>query len=156
MYGCGMTATQPPAEIFDFDLRPGDHFTPDRGDAFLTSRWIPVRVPWLAQATIVSIDGDHVRWTERWGRFSVDVLLERTDPRTMTLRTSNARFGRLRLASVNWPYGVDGAGRNLLLLTTALGDMLSVVRQDGMRIEFHLRVHWGIAVHKVGVISRRS
>ncbi len=146
----------PPERLFDFpNLRPGDVFRP-AGGAYITARWLPWALPWHATAHIEAIAGDRLAWTEAnrvlGRRFEAAVVFERTGPFAARLTIHDARLGSLKLPRLAKDYEIIAVERELIALRGAgeRADMLSVGRQRGDVMQFHLRLPLTIAIHKSG------
>ncbi|HEX8101241.1 MAG TPA: hypothetical protein VF533_01380 [Solirubrobacteraceae bacterium] len=148
----------PPDVLFDFpDLGPGDVFRPAAG-AYITAPWLPVALPWQATARIRSVSGERLTWTEEntiLGRsFAAEVVFERTGPFAARL-TIDAALGRLRLPRIAQDYEIVAVERELLAVRAGRADMLSLGRKRGAVMQFHLRLPFGIAIHKSGDLEHR-
>ncbi len=149
----------PPAQLFDFpNLGPGDVFRP-AGGAYITARWLPLALPWHATARIRSITGDRLTWVEENRilglAFAADVVFERTGPFAARLSIA-AELGGVRLPRLAKDYEIIAVERELIALRGAgeRADMLSVGRQRGDVMQFHLRLPLTIAIHKSGDLER--
>jgi hypothetical protein len=142
-----------------FDLVPGDRFTPNRGRAHLTARWLPLLLPWRATATVTVFEPDRLCWEEenRLGplRFRAWVELRLVEGRRARIGI-RARLGPVALPTVARRYDVVAAEQDLLLLRSGRADMLSVGLQEGRVVRFHLRLPLGLAIHKSGELSRAA
>ena len=153
-------AGRPPERLFDFpDVCAGDRFSPAEG-AYITARWLPRTFPWRATAVIESLTGDRLVWTEEnrilGRRFSARVVFERTGDFTARIEIA-ARLGTLPLPRLVTDYEIIIAQRDIVALRAAgqPADMLSVARQTGSLMQFHMRLALGVAIHKSGDLEHR-
>lgn len=131
--------------------------TGDIEGAFITARWLPWTFYWGATATMLDVEPDLLRWSERLPltrrtEFHSEALLERTGDFTARL-TAKPALGRRRLPVQRQRYEIVFAQRDWLGLRAADADLLSVLRMSGPLVQFHFRLSYGIAIHKSGVIA---
>lgn len=153
--------TPAPARMLDFPrLKDGYAFIPDEHHPFITAWWLP-RLPWRATAKIVTVTESCLHWTETntlgiaplTVPFFADVILWRVNEWQASL-TVTARVGSVSLRPLTKTYEIVGAQRNLLLLRDLKhpADMISVARQVGDVVQFHMRMRFRVAIHKSGQV----